>query len=97
MTSEGRQQPDSLGGLYYTEATRAKVQRMQKLLDQIAAECVLADRSSAAGSVVATTQGRSAPQDEHTCGDMQLVATTVFNQLVRLAKECRWRRTPRRR
>jgi hypothetical protein len=30
-----------------------------------------------------------AQQDEHTCGDMQPIATTVYNQLVRLAKERR--------
>jgi hypothetical protein len=30
-----------------------------------------------------------APQDEHTCGDRKLIAPTVSNQRVRLAKEAK--------
>jgi hypothetical protein len=77
MTNEGRQQPDPLDGLYYTEASQAKVRRMRKLLDQIAAECMLADRSSAVGSAAAMTPEQIDPQDEHTCGDTQPIAPTV--------------------
>jgi hypothetical protein len=35
--TNNEQQPDSLDGLYHTEAARAKAERMLKLLGQIAA------------------------------------------------------------
>jgi hypothetical protein len=37
MTSEGRQQPDPLDGLYHTEAARAKVERALWMLDLLTA------------------------------------------------------------